>query len=186
MAFLVSLLGCILGLHGFTCVRILAYPLSMLLLIIAPPTFLYAKATLSLQLLASKLAENALDLLGFSVLREGNVLNLVGMTLSVEEACSGIRSLFAVLFVCALYNYLFVRGTRMRVLILSMAIPMAILGNAVRIIATGIASQYNRALVSGTPHEMLGYITVLLTCLGCIGLHLTLTAIFKYKQHVAT
>ena len=35
----------------------------------------------------------------------------------------------------------------MKTLILVMAVPIAILGNAVRIVATGIASQYNPALV---------------------------------------
>ena len=35
----------------------------------------------------------------------------------------------------------------MKALILVMAIPIAILGNAVRIVATGVASQYNPALV---------------------------------------
>ena len=171
IAFLISLIGCIVGLYGFRVARALAYPLGMLPLMIAPPTFLYAKATLSLQLLASRLGESCLEFLGFSVLREGNVLHLVGMTLSVEEACSGIRSLFAILFICAVYNYLFVQGTKPRLFLFVMALPIAILGNGARIVATGIASQYNQALVYGTPHEMFGYASVIFACAGCICLH---------------
>ncbi len=171
IAFLISLLGCIIGLYGFRVARSLAYPLGMLPLMVAPPTFLYAKLTLSLQLLASRLGESCLELLGFSVLREGNVLHLVGMTLSVEEACSGIRSLFAIFFICAVYNYLFVQGAKARLFLFVMALPIAILGNGARIVATGIASQYNTALASGTPHEMFGYASVILACVGCICLH---------------
>ena len=114
---------------------------------VAPPTFMFARLTLSLQLLASRLGEACLETLGYSVLREGNILELVGIKLSVEEACSGIRSLMAIIFMCVLYNYFFVEGRSMKALILVMAIPIAILGNAVRIVATGIASQYNPALV---------------------------------------
>ena len=60
-----------------------------------------------------------------------------------------------------------------------MAIPIAILGNAVRIIATGIASQYNPALVQGAAHEAFGYVSVLVAALGCVALHLTLTSVLK-------
>ena len=39
---------------------------------------------------------------------------MVGIKLSVEEACSGIRSLVAILFMCVLYNYFFVERPAMR------------------------------------------------------------------------
>jgi exosortase len=179
MAFLVSLVGCIVAVYGWRMVRELIYPLCTLLLMVAPPTFLFSRLTLSLQLLASRLGESSLEALGYSVLREGNILELVGIKLSVEEACSGIRSLMAIIFMCVLYNYFFVQGWSMKTLILVMAIPIAILGNAVRIVATGIASQYNPALVSGAAHEALGYVTVFIAALGCVALHLTMTSVLK-------
>ena len=128
MAFLASsLVGCIAALFGWRMVRELVYPLCTLILMVAPPTFIFEKLTLSLQLLASRLGESVLEALGFSVLRQGNVLEMVGIKLSVEEACSGIRSLLAIIFMCVLYNYFFVRGARMKALILVMATPIAIL-----------------------------------------------------------
>lgn len=184
MSFLVSLTGCIALLFGLRMVRALAYPLCVLILMVAPPTFIYERVTLSLQLLASKIGENCLELLGFSVLREGNVLELVGTKLSVEEACSGIRSLLAILFMCALYNYFFVEGRAMKIWIFVMAVPIAILGNSARIVATGIASQYDRALVSGTAHETFGYVSVALAALGCIALHIIMLSIQRaWRSH---
>jgi exosortase len=179
MAFLVSLVGCIVTVFGWRTVRELIYPLCTLLLMVAPPTFLFARLTLSLQLLASRLGEACLEAIGYSVLREGNILELVGIKLSVEEACSGIRSLMAIIFMCVLYNYFFVRGWSMKTLILVMAIPIAILGNAVRIVATGIASQYNPALVQGAAHEAFGYVSVFIAAMGCVGLHLGITSILN-------
>jgi exosortase len=178
-AFLVSLLGAILALYGPRMVYELMYPLATLLLMIAPPGFIYDRLTLSLQLLASRLGETFLEGLGYSVMREGNILEMVGTKLSVEEACSGIRSLFSILFMCTLYNFFFVRGNVTKTLILVMAIPIAILGNAGRILATGIASQYNRELIQGVSHEMFGYISVVVAGVGCIVVHLFILSIQK-------
>src|SRR5215813_5714 len=159
MAFLVSLVGFILCFYGWRMVRELTYPLSTLILMVAPPTFIFDYLTLSLQLLASRMGEICLEALGYSIVREGNILELVGTKLSVEEACSGIRSLLSILFMCTLYDFFFVPNKAMRAIILLMAAPIAILGNAGRIVATGIASQYNRELIHGAAHEAFGYVS---------------------------
>ncbi len=186
VAFLISLVGSIVVVFGWRMVKELIYPLCTLILMIAPPTFIFERLTLSLQLLASRLGESCLEVLGYSVLREGNILELVGIKLSVEEACSGIRSLMAILFMCTLYNYFFVEGRSMRALILVMAVPIAILGNAGRIVATGMASQYNRALVSGAAHETFGYVSVLIAALGCMALHIVMVYFQKvWRSHHA-
>jgi exosortase len=184
MSFLVSLVGWIAAVFGWRMVRQLVYPLCTLILMIAPPTFIFERLTLSLQLLASRLGEICLEALGYSVLRDGNILEMVGIKLSVEEACSGIRSLVAIFFMCVLYNYFFVPSWSMRAVLLAMAIPVAILGNAVRIVATGVASQYDPALVSGAAHEAFGYVTVAAAALGVIALHLMLQSIVKtWRAH---
>lgn len=182
MAFLISFVGCIILVYGFRMLKELTYPLCTLLLMISPPNFVFERLTLQLQLLASRLGAAALEALGYSVLREGNVLEMVGIKLSVEEACSGIRSLVAIVFMCVLYNYFFVEKKSMRVWILLLAIPIAILGNAVRIIATGVAGQYNHAWVSGATHEAFGYVSVLVAAAGCIGVHMALLRFEKMRE----
>jgi exosortase len=179
MSFLVSLVGAIVAIFGWRMVKELIYPLCTLILMVPPPSFVFERLTLSLQLLASRLGETCLEALGYSVLREGNILEMVGIKLSVEEACSGIRSLMAIFFMCVLYNYFFVPGRWMRAFLLVMAIPIAILGNAVRIVATGIASQYNPALTQGAAHEAFGYATVLVAATGCVALHLGASSLVK-------
>jgi exosortase len=181
MAFLVSFVGAIALVYGFRMIKELTYPLCTLLLMIAPPDFIFQALTLRLQLLASRLGSDALEALGYSVLREGNIIEMVGIKLSVEEACSGIRSLVAIVFMCVLYNYFFVEKKSMRVWILAFAIPIAILGNAIRIVATGIAGQYNHAWVSGATHEAFGYVSVIVAALGCIGVHMVLLRFEKMR-----
>lgn len=185
-AFLVSLTGVIAATYGWRMVRELRYPLCTLILMIAPPTFIFERLTLNLQLLASRLGEFFLETLGYSVLREGNVLEMVGIKLSVEEACSGIRSLMAIFFMCVLYNFFFVRGRSMQALLLALAIPVAILGNAVRIVATGVAGQYDPALTEGAAHEAFGYVSVVAAAVGVVVLHLMMQSIAKaWRVHHA-
>src|ERR1700693_6150562 len=184
-AFLISLLGCILAIYGVRMVRELIYPLGTLLLMIAPPVMIYDRLTLNLQLLASRLGENSLEALGYSVMREGNILELVGTKLSVEEACSGIRSLFSILFMCTLYNFFFVRGKGTKTIILFMAVPIAILGNAGRILASGIASQYKRQPTQGVSHETFGYISVVVAGIGCVALHGLIVSVQGWRSRHA-
>ena len=184
MAFLVSLIGCIAAVYGLRMVRELAYPLFTLIFMVAPPTFVYERVTLSLQLLASRLGELSLEALGYSVVREGNILELVGLKLSIEEACSGLRSLLSITFMCALYNYFFVKGNPMKAFILLMSIPIAILANIFRIIASGVASQYNKELLHGEWHDAFGYVSIVVAGIGCIVVHLALIKIQK-KWRVA-
>jgi exosortase len=181
-ALLVSLVGCLVAVYGFEMVRALAYPLSILILMIAPPSFLLERLTLNLQLLASGLGESCLAALGYSVMREGNILELAGAKLSVAEACSGIRSLFSILFVCAVYNYFFVHGHLMRTLLFVMAVPVAILGNVGRIVASGVASQYNQELLHGAAHEAFGYVSVTVAGAGCVALHRVMVRVEKVWQ----
>ena len=54
-AFLISFVGCIALVYGIQMIKELAYPLCTLILMIAPPNFVFERLTLSLQLLASRL-----------------------------------------------------------------------------------------------------------------------------------
>src|SRR5665213_1264439 len=73
-AFLVSLTGAVLFLGGTRALKILAFPLLLLLFLFPIPAIVYARVTLPLQIFASTAAETILNWIGIPVLREGNVL----------------------------------------------------------------------------------------------------------------
>ncbi len=158
LAFLVSLAGCLLLIGGWHAgLRRFLFPLSLLLFTFPIPAVLYAEITQPLQSLATRLSEIAFEFLGFSVVREGNVLQLIHMRLSVIEACSGIRSLVTLLFFCLVYSRFFESRAWLRVSITLLAIPAAILVNTLRITATGILGKYNLTWTTGVYHEALGW-----------------------------
>lgn len=170
-AFLVSLLGAILFLGGTRALKILAFPLVLLLFMFPIPAILYARITLPLQLLASSVAETVLNFAGIPVLRDGNVLELANQRLSVVEACSGIRSLLSLGFLSLIYAYFFDKKTWMRWVLLAATIPIAIAANASRVTLTGILSDYRPDLARGVFHFLEGWVLFLVALVLLVGFH---------------
>jgi exosortase len=157
IGFLLSLTGCVLWAGGRAGFRRFLFPIALLLFTFPIPDVLYGEITQPLQLFATRLAESTFEMLGFSVIREGNILQLSYMTLSVVEACSGLRSLITLVFFCLVYAYFFETRLWLRLGIVLLAVPSAILVNVLRITATGVLGKYNPAWTEGTYHEIVGW-----------------------------
>ena len=157
-AFVISVIGIVLLLGGTVWVRALAFPLFLLFFMIPIPTVVYNQITFPLQLLASRVSTQALDLMQIPVLREGNVLEMAEQKLSVVEACSGIRSLLSLTFLSLVYGYFFESKVWMRVVLFISTIPIAILANASRVTLTGILTEYKPELAEGFFHTASGWV----------------------------
>lgn len=159
ISLILLMIGCVWTFTGTAMLRVLAFPIAVLLLAIPFPAIIFNRITFPLQIFASKIAANALPSFGVPVLREGNVIQLPAIKLEVAEACSGIRSLMTLFAVAVMYGYFVEKSTAKRWLLAFAAIPIAVAANAVRIIGTGICVQYmgpDRAL--GFFHEFSGWL----------------------------
>jgi exosortase len=161
-AFLISLAGCLLLIGGWVTLRRFVFPLSLLLFTFPIPAVFYGEITQPLQLWATSLSERCLEALGFSVLREGNILQMTHMQLSVVEACSGLRSLITLFFFCLVYTAFFERRRWMRIAVALAAVPAAILVNTLRITATGVLGKFNLEWTQGFYHSILGWVAFFL------------------------
>jgi exosortase len=149
--------GAILFLYGRAHLRILTFPVGLLLLMIPPPEIVFNQIALPLQLFASRVGEVTLRTAGVPVLRDGNVLELVGMQLEVAEACSGIRSILALLAFALVLGELGGCSRRHRALLAAATLPIAIAANAGRVAVTGLAAHYwSPALAEGLLHSTSG------------------------------
>lgn len=171
IALIFSVTGAILFLRGFATCRALIYPLLLMLLMFPMPGFILEHLTFPLQIAASQMAERGLDLLGYSVLREGNILRLPSATLDVAEACSGLRSLLALTFLGQAYVCLLDGRRWMRPVMALLVIPVAVFANAVRIIASAIAGSYRPEWMEGVFHESTGWIVFVIAFLCIVMLH---------------
>jgi exosortase len=129
----------------------------LLWLILPLPLNLDKSLVLSLQLLSSHLSSLILDLVGVNHLMTGNVLELPGKSLFVDEACSGIVSVMAVIACSAIYSVWLNRSLLHASLLLVSSVGWAVLLNVVRISAIAVAqSWWNYDLSKGIPHDALG------------------------------
>jgi exosortase len=122
--------------------RAVAFPLVFLVLMIPLPALIYNQVTFPLQLLASRLASNSLELLGIPVLREGNVLVLSNYSLEVVEACSGIRSLMSLIALAVAYGYFVEQRLWARITLVVLMLPVAVASNALRVVGAGVVTYY--------------------------------------------
>lgn len=112
---------------------------------------------LMMQLLATKLASGVLDLGGLRHAVSGVVIELPGKSYFVEEACSGVQSLFAAISVTIFYSLLGERGLLRTVLLAVIGIGWVLAANALRIIVVTVASsRYQIPLDVGWAHEATG------------------------------
>ncbi|HXM44505.1 MAG TPA: exosortase [Bryobacteraceae bacterium] len=170
-AFVISVIGIVLLLGGTAVVRALAFPLFLLFFMIPIPTVVYNSITFPLQLLASRVSTQALDVMQIPVLREGNVLELAEQKLSVVEACSGIRSLLSLTFLSLVYGYFFENKVWMRVFLFLSTIPIAIVANASRVTLTGVLTEYKPELAEGFFHTASGWVIFMVALAILVALH---------------
>jgi exosortase len=170
-AFVISVIGVVLLLGGTAWVRALAFPLFLLFFMIPIPAVVYNSITFPLQLLASRVSTQALDLMQIPVLREGNVLELAEQKLSVVEACSGIRSLLSLTFLSLVYGYFFESKAWMRVVLFVSTIPIAIVANASRVTLTGVLTEYKPELAEGFFHTASGWVIFMVALAIMVVLH---------------
>jgi exosortase len=158
LAFVFTLIGVVWTLGGAPLLRKLAFPLFLLFFMVPIPAVIYNRITFPLQLLASRLADQALTVLDIPVIREGNVLELANQKLNVVEACSGIRSLLSLTFLSLVYGYFFEKRNWMRAVLFFSTIPIAIIANGSRVTITALFTQIKAELAEGFFHEAQGWV----------------------------
>jgi len=166
VSFVLTLIGIVLLVLGREVFRALAFPLLFLFLMIPLPRSLVNVVAFPLQLVATDIAVSALYLLEIPALREGNVIHLANAQLFVAEACSGLRSLMALLTLGVVFAYFFRQTTAERLVIVASTLPIAIAVNAFRVAVTGVlAHAFGEEVLEGGLHEFWGAITFTLAFL---------------------
>jgi exosortase len=98
------------------------------------------------------------------VLLSGNIIRLPGHELFVTEACSGLRSLTALISLAVLMGALALRSPISRTLLLLLAIPIAVVINGVRVFLTGFLVFFvDPKLGEGFMHITEGWLLVLVS-----------------------
>jgi exosortase len=159
--FIFTLIGLVLLLLGRDIFKILAFPLFFLFLMVPLPESLLLTVAFPLQLMAAQFAVFSLQELGIPALVEGNIIHLAHTELFVHEACSGLRSLMALVTLGVVFAHFFKRGVLwIQILLVASTIPIAIFVNAFRVALTGyLAHHFGEDAAGGAIHDFQGIFT---------------------------
>jgi len=159
LATLVGLAGGIWMTGGSRLFRALVPALVLVSSIIPPPLALDTRFAEHLRTLAINWSSHLLDLLAVTHSRSGNVIELPGQKLLVEEACSGINSVLVTMACCLFYMLWRRRSILRTVLCVVSSVSFVLLGNLFRIsFGAWLKFRYNIEILSGWKHQLCGII----------------------------
>jgi exosortase len=139
-------------------------PVVLLSLSIPLPELVTQALALPLQFKASRMGAALLEMRSVPVHLSGNVIQLPGRQLFVTEACSGLRSLTALISMAVLIGALALRSPLSRIALLLLAIPIAIVINGIRVFLTGFLVFFvNPSLGEGFMHITEGWLLFLVS-----------------------
>jgi len=180
---LILLAGLAIQFRGWKFFREILSPWALLFLTIPLPAIIFNQISLPLQFQASRLASGLLALLAVPVLREGNVIQLPSITLDVMDACSGLRSLMSLITLAVFYGCIFERRVWARALLVVIAVPIAVVANAVRIVGSGLLGQYwDPSKAEGFFHLYSGLIIFVISLGSVIAVHSLLSRFDRRLQ----
>ena len=163
------LFGLSLTLLGGPLTRALALPIGYLAFMLTFPPFVMNRLSFALKEVTVRVAAQAAAWLGVALQRSGMTLWVTGGALEIDNPCSGLRSLLAMLATGVLLAALLRGGAWRRVLLVALAVPLAMAGNALRITLLVVTAHYagiRRAV--GLFHDVSGYLTYGLSLAGLL------------------
>jgi exosortase D (VPLPA-CTERM-specific) len=163
LSFVIVLTGLLFLVGGWSLVRLLSFPLLLLVLTIPTNTWFIKAVSLRLQLVSSFLAASIFNLLNVPVLRQGNIIDLGVRQLQVVAACSGLRYILPLLSLGIIYCYFYQRRFWKAALLVLLLVPLAIVFNAFRVTAMG----FFPGLQEGFGHSFTGWL-IFVFCFGLL------------------
>jgi exosortase D (VPLPA-CTERM-specific) len=177
---------------GWQKVKIILFPITFILTMFPPPSFIYNNLSLKLKLISSKLGVKILQFFGISSYREGNVIDLGFTQLQVVDACSGLRYLIPLIVLAILVAYFSKGRLWKKIVLVFSAIPISIFVNSFRIATVGMLyPTYGPKVAEGFFHDFSGWFIFMLSLLILIGELALLNKIFaehknNHKENAVT
>jgi exosortase len=151
--------GSVVYLWGKRVGRIVLFPCAFLVFMI--PVAAIEQGTFRLQFIITSAVGFLSNLVGIKINALGTTLTAAdnAFNFAIAEGCSGIRSLFAMVMLTAIYVHLTQRELWKKAVILAFSLVFAIVGNIGRIFTVILVAKFiNPAIASGIYHEYSGFV----------------------------
>jgi len=138
LSIILCVVAAIIVMFGWGILRKVSTVLLFLCLMLPWPHRVQTQISLPLQRWATDSAVYCLELVGYDVARDGNVIGIGVTNVAVAEACNGLRMVTAFLVISALVVMLVNRSWWEKLIILASSLPIALLCNTLRLAATAV------------------------------------------------
>jgi len=155
LAMLGSVWGLVWTLWGRAVLQALRAPLFFLLFMVPLPSILLIATSFRLKLIAASLATHLLPFLGIAAHQAGSMIQVPGVSIVIDDACSGLRSLITLIALSTLWTTFLPPSVKrwQRWTIIASSIPIALAANMVRILLLVLlAAIYGPQVASGFIH----------------------------------
>jgi exosortase len=138
-----------------------AAPLAFLVFMVPLPYTLENMMAGPLQSISTKISTVVLQLMLFPAISQGNTIVVGQETLEVARACSGLRIFMGIAAMAFAFLLLCPRPWLTRVILLVAILPIALLANSTRIVATGILYQFGWSqMARDLSHDLAGWFMI--------------------------
>ncbi len=187
ISLVLMLAALVVFLGGWQWLRRVSFPLAVLLLMIPIPEIIFNELALPMQLAATRMAGSFLGSVGIPVFLEGNLIELPhNVTLEVAEACSGIRSLMALVALGVIYAHFADSRRAVRWILIAATFPIAVIANGLRIAGTGILTYWiGQDAAEGYFHIFSGWLVFISAFLLLVALHKLISLVWRRPRKVA-
>jgi exosortase len=152
--------GIVLYVWGKDVARILLFPVAFLFFMV-PLNFL-TQATMKLQFIETGIASAICNSIGLKVYTVGTTISAANdaFHFTIDEGCSGIRSLMAIAMLSAIYGHFAQDRLWKKLAIFAAAIVFAIIGNAGRLVSIMVMARFfGQDLAGGPYHVISGFLS---------------------------
>ena len=139
LSIVLTIAAIVLLLFGWQLFKKVSPVLLFLFLMLPWPNRVQAAVSLPLQQWATSSAVFCLEMVGYEVVKEGNIIRIGGTTVAVAEACNGLRMITAFFVICGLVALLARRAWWEKLIVFASSLPIALLCNTVRLAITAVA-----------------------------------------------
>ena len=178
--------GLVWTLWGRAVLGALRFPLLFLLFMVPLPGAVLIAISFKMKLWAAALATHLLSSTGLPALQQGSTIQVPGVSVIVDDTCSGLRSLISLIALSTLWAGGMPSGTPrwQRLAIVAVSMPIAVVANMVRILTLVLlAAIYGPQVADGFIHYGSGLVVFGLALLALAWVHRLLNAWTPVSGH---
>lgn len=159
IAMLIITIGLIGHIYGKKTLQEILFPILFLVFMIPLPLIVVAYICFKLKIVAAQLATLMLNILGFGAVQLSSYIKLTHSYVLVEDSCGGLRSLVSLMALGSIFAYQLNARFIKKMILFAMAVPIAIVTNASRIVFLSIIGEvWGAQYAQGILHTVSGYL----------------------------